>query len=156
MTKNSSSAHPPATPLPTSGRTSQGRAKWTITAAWVYPKTAQERARHSNINLTMSKDTHVRLSDLSTAVDSLPGLHRGGASQQATGTDDFTGPKLAQTGDFRCNSLRPIETTNGLGGKENDRMNLAVDGKNHAVNIQRGRRDLNPQPPDRQSGTLTN
>jgi integrase len=39
----------------------------------VHPKTAQELARHSDINLTMKVYTHVRLNDLGAAVESLPG-----------------------------------------------------------------------------------
>jgi hypothetical protein len=57
-----------------------------LAAAGVRPKTAQELARHSDINLTMSRYTHVRLSDLSTAVESLPSL-KSPETQAATGTD---------------------------------------------------------------------
>jgi integrase len=56
-----------------------------LAAAGIHPKTEQELARHSDINLTMGVYTHVRLNDLSAALDSLPAPVRPEA-QQATGT----------------------------------------------------------------------
>jgi integrase len=58
-----------------------------MAAAGVHPKTAQELARHSDINLTMNAYSHVRVKDLSAAVDSLPSLGRPTTTQAATGTD---------------------------------------------------------------------
>jgi len=86
-----------------------------LAAAGVHPKTAQELARHSDINLTMSRYTHVRLSDLSTAVHALPNLHIP-EMQKATGTlepkpSNLVTLQVTHIPDKRGNSVRTIETT---------------------------------------------
>lgn len=48
-----------------------------LAAAGVHPKTAQELARHSRITLTMDHYTHVGIRDLSSALNTLPGLTPG-------------------------------------------------------------------------------
>ncbi|MCH8829897.1 MAG: site-specific integrase [Planctomycetes bacterium] len=59
-----------------------------LAAAGVHVKTAQELARHSDINLTMNAYTHVGLRDLNSAVESLPSLPTTEAAElKATGTD---------------------------------------------------------------------
>ena len=45
-----------------------------LAAAGVHPKAAQELARHSDINLTMSKYTHIKLNDLKNAIGEMPGV----------------------------------------------------------------------------------
>jgi len=61
-----------------------------LAAAGVHPKTAQSIMRHSTIELTMNKYTHITLGQESQAVESLPDLSQPSRqSQQAikTGTD---------------------------------------------------------------------
>ena len=71
----------------------------------------------------MSRYTHVRLSDLSAAVESLPSLTSSNASQAATGTDNTTPQTtdpdsvvarlVALKADKRGNPVRPIESREG-------------------------------------------
>jgi integrase len=56
----------------------------------VHPKTAQDLARHSDINLTLSRYTHTLLEDRSDALGTLPDMslkQPSRADLQATGTD---------------------------------------------------------------------
>ena len=66
--------------------------------AGVSPKQAQLLARHSDINLTMKRYTHIELRDLSRAVQGLPQVGRCGGSDErrlaATGTE---GPRVADS-----------------------------------------------------------
>ena len=99
-----------------------------LAAAGVHPKEAQELARHSDINLTLSRYTHVGLRDTAAAVGQLP-LDCGASSRQGDGhggnrsrvvvapmvapvscqnlvaADDSCGNVHARTG--RCASQRP-------------------------------------------------
>jgi len=61
-----------------------------LAAAGVHPKAAQQLMRHSDINLTMSRYTHVLRGQESAAINSLPDLDRQPESQKqkATGTDN--------------------------------------------------------------------
>ncbi len=62
-----------------------------LAAAGVHPKTAQEIMRHSDINLTMSRYTHVFRGQTQSALESLPDLSLPSTEAQqarATGTDD--------------------------------------------------------------------
>ncbi len=56
-----------------------------LAAAGVHPKEAQELARHSDINLTLSRYTHVGLRDTAAAVGRLPSIATPQAAK-ATGT----------------------------------------------------------------------
>ncbi|MCA9124445.1 MAG: site-specific integrase [Planctomycetaceae bacterium] len=63
-----------------------------LAAAGVHPKTAQTLARHSTIQLTMDRYTHLQVSDLTGALDQLPGIPTASKSDdnepmKATGTD---------------------------------------------------------------------
>jgi integrase len=86
----------------------------------VHPKTAQDLARHSSIDLTMNHYTHLRLCDRASALEELPSLlPRSGLdldALRATGTDrklstsevftgPISGPKLAPTADSGRESL---------------------------------------------------
>ncbi len=56
----------------------------------VHPKEAQDLARHSDINLTLSRYSHTVLADRAAAVESLPDLSTAEpARQRATGTCDI-------------------------------------------------------------------
>ncbi len=57
----------------------------------VHPKVAQDLARHSDINLTLSRYTHTVVADQAAALEALPDLSGSGPDRQeqrATGTDD--------------------------------------------------------------------
>ena len=63
-----------------------------LAASGVHPKVAQSIMRHSKIDLTMSRYTHVFTGQVSQAVESLPDLSLPSLQSQravATGTDDF-------------------------------------------------------------------
>jgi len=67
----------------------------------VHPKTAQELARHSDINLTMSRYTHSRLEQQSEAVQRLPDLsveERAQARKTGTSSGVHLGSHLATQG----------------------------------------------------------
>ncbi len=140
-----------------------------LAAAGVHPKVAQELARHSTIGLTMDRYTHLPSHALTDALQRLPPL-------PACRVDsDTVEQPLAADGNSvvasmvalpsalscpevtKCDRDRPTkgeepQTTKPLAGKGFDAswQRLSADVS------KRGRRDLNPQPPDRQSGTLTN
>jgi len=61
-----------------------------LAAAGGHPKTAQQLMRHSSIDLTMSRYTHVLHGQEAAAINSLPDLNRLPESQKqkATGTDN--------------------------------------------------------------------
>ena len=78
-----------------------------LAAAGVHPKTAQELARHSDINLTMNAYTHLRLNDLSAAVDTIaaPARPEQRAKMVAGMVAGFSGN--------HSDSVRPIESPKG-------------------------------------------
>jgi len=66
----------------------------------VHPRVAQELMRHSDINLTMRTYSHVRLHDLTAAVESMPGLASPKSETgKATGTDDAVTAMVTVTRD---------------------------------------------------------
>jgi len=78
-----------------------------LSAAGVHPKTAQELARHSTIDLTMNYYTHLAVADLTGALDCLPELPESGPQAEparATGTDDKATPAAQKA---RYSSERP-------------------------------------------------
>ena len=58
-----------------------------LSAAGVHPKTAQVLARHSDINLTLSRYTHLEIADQTGAVEALPDLSVEAVGCAAIGTD---------------------------------------------------------------------
>ncbi len=98
-----------------------------LAASGVNPKTAQAIMRHSDINLTMSRYSHVFRGAESKAVESLPDFSfQGNQRQVATGTDGkpagHTGgayKKLAKKSDFNGNRNNPVATSwqSGTGEK---------------------------------------
>ena len=76
-----------------------------LARAGVHPKEAQALARHSTITLTMDRYTHVGITDLTAALERLPGLPTAGDSEphvlRATGTDSAR-PTMMQPG---CNPV---------------------------------------------------
>ncbi len=97
-----------------------------LAQAGIHPKTAQELARHSDINLTMQAYTHLRTADLASGLSALPSLTSSRETLKATGTtDDAAGNPphderrsaqsvvarmVTRADDIRCNSVRMIET----------------------------------------------
>jgi len=61
-----------------------------LARAGVHPKQAQDLARHSDINLTLSRYTHTAVADRAAALEALPDLPVGADKTRlrATGTDD--------------------------------------------------------------------
>jgi len=140
----------------------------------VSPRKAQAAMRHSKINLTMNVYTDPKLLDVHGALDVLPLLPLDGTPQRnhiaATGTDDsmprplapMLAPNSGKRGSERSFSdktapnatasddVRPVAVSGEL-VKRKEPSSIADNGFH-----KRGRRDSNPQPPDRQSGTLTN
>ncbi len=76
-----------------------------LARAGVHPKEAQALARHSTITLTMDRYTHFGITDLTAALERLPGLPTAGDSEpqvlRATGTDSER-PAMMQPG---CNPV---------------------------------------------------
>jgi len=121
-----------------------------LAAAGVHPKTIQTIMRHSDINLTMSRYTHIFRGQESEAVAKLPDFSQPNKERQkavATGTDRKTIPSTIP---FFSIQQRASAGSDGS-GKNKNRVLVAK----NAV-LQRGRRDSNPQPSDRQSDALTN
>jgi len=84
-----------------------------LAASGVHPKVAQSIMRHSDINLTMSRYTHIFRGQESEAIANLPDLSLPSKqSQKATGTDDsaITGAykKLTKKSYFDCKSMSSI------------------------------------------------
>ncbi len=84
-----------------------------LAAAGVHPKVIQSIMRHSDINLTMSRYTHIFRGQESEAIANLPDLSLPSKqNQRATGTDDLAVDgaykKLAKKSDFDCNSMSSI------------------------------------------------
>ncbi len=95
-----------------------------LAAAGVHPKTAQELARHSTITLTMDHYTHLRVSDLSSALSTLPPLTPAREAHAATGTNDaravasgggepLVARMVTRVADIPCDSVTSVETTGG-------------------------------------------
>ncbi len=142
----------------------------------VAPRTAQAAMRHSKIDLTMNVYTDPRLLDVAGAMESLPELpltdRRPEANNHlaATGTTDPSpcplAPLLAPPTDVRCPAGSSTVTTGESAAprepaKGRDASCFPVNRKRPLSTPdnerpQRGRRDSNPQPLDRQSSTLTN
>ena len=137
-------------------------------------RTLQELAGHSKPELT-ARYSHRRLYDLAGAVEKLPNLvpTAGPAARAAeiplrlTGTDGGMVKKSAVpgavTGGIGPHQTAPMYTFGIVGGTsglatqplENER-GQCISAPARINRHQRGRRDSNPQPPDRQSGALTN
>lgn len=94
-------------------------------------KVAQRLARHSDVNLTLGRYTHLLLTDEAEGLAALPELpslfddHTGQKEQilGATGTDDATGEKtlplfLPKTSTAQCRSMLKSEDSGSLGKPE--------------------------------------
>jgi len=142
----------------------------------VAPRTAQAALRHSKIDLTMNVYTDPRLLDVAGAINTLPALPLDSNPNQptdavrATGTDEATRtafpptfpPGTGQTGQFRSSAVTLAHTTDSDSERGHVDVTSIPVTKKASLSLadneafKRARRDLNPQPPDRQSGALTN
>ena len=88
-----------------------------LAASGVHPKTAQSIMRHSTIDLTMSRYTHVFAGQEAQAVASLPDFSApSGEAQRATGTDGRPGD-VAETGSKQLTpELTPKSTLTAFSG----------------------------------------
>ena len=98
-----------------------------LAAAGVHPRTAQSILRHSDINLTMSRYSHVLVEQESAAVAALPDLAAPPSqAARATGTDDaparksFLAPPLRQRADFGAISANSGELKGPAPAKAED------------------------------------
>ena len=147
-----------------------------LARAGVTPKVAQELLRHSDVNLTLSVYSHSSVFDAVGALESLPTLSLSGDSTepetaQATGTDNLSIARLfapafaPKAGDSRKRESIPVISES----KSSEKPSVSGDVKKcqkptkkgsfsgiENEPLERPRGDLNPQPPDRQSGALTN
>ena len=124
-------------------------------------RTVQGLAGHSSPVVT-ARYSHPRLPALAQAVQKLPAMVPG-EQVPAMVADEKVCPRLDQPTDSRCLLVSVPGTTMVVrkGNVETTQplVNQGVGHRQTASVIsghQRGRRDSNPQPPDRQSGTLTN
>ena len=118
-----------------------------LAASGVHPKTAQSIMRHSTIDLTMSRYTHVFSGQEAQAVASLPDFSAPSSQAQravATGTDgkDVLALCLALSGAGHSPTTPSSERANRTGA-----INSAV--------FERARQGSNLQPSDSKSGTLS-
>ena len=142
----------------------------------VAPRTAQAAMRHSTIDMTMNVYTDPKLLDIQGALDSLPSLDLNTSptierqSMRATGTDDNSSsqlvpmlvPNTVQRGQTVSFGVTPSANTDSIRLSPATHENPRKPNKQALPTVfagkadKRGRRGSNPQPPDRQSGTLTN
>jgi integrase/recombinase XerC len=135
-------------------------------------RTAQLLAGHSKPELT-ARYSHRNLNDLSSAVNKLPSLVSTPPADPVPNIE--TTPPPGRSGlQYGCRPVvgtpvlywRPLAMDEGNWGdnqtglqttKPLDSQGLSEDSSVKPSEVEeRGRRDSNPQPPDRQSGTLTN
>ena len=127
-------------------------------------RTSQELAGHGSPVQT-ARYSHRDLDDMAKAVQKLPNFLPEGnvLSDQTRAPSQKVCPRLAQPGDISGHrgSAAVREGTPKVAGPETTQP-LISQGFGHHLSAsdrsiqKRGRRDSNPQPPDRQSGTLTN
>ncbi len=100
-----------------------------LAASGTHPKVAQSIMRHSDINLTMSRYTHIFRGQESEAIANLPDFSlKNGQRQVSTGTDgkpeghtESAYKKLTKKSDFNRNQ-NGANTTNWQTGAENKRL----------------------------------
>jgi len=101
-----------------------------LAASGVHPKVAQSIMRHSDINLTMSRYTHIFRGQESKAIASLPDLSLPSQEKQqaiATGTDDISSNDLPNT--CQKGALKRISAdSNGQLKCGNDIKNAVLNG----------------------------
>ena len=140
-----------------------------LAEAGVHPKVAQELARHSTVSLTLDRYTHVPSHALTDALRRLPALPTLQAAdvthEQPSDADSesVVASMVAPLSALSCpepsgdDRDRPEQSEDPPTTKPLARKGFDASWQRLSAEVsKRGRRDLNPQPPDRQSGTLTN
>ena len=144
-----------------------------LAVAGVHPKTAQQLMRHSDINLTMSRYTHVLRGQERSAIESLPDLDKAPKSQKQviTGTDnsvvDAIGKSTEKSSAFYSDSKhskysRILYESAKQGGNTRQKENPAFDSKNNVLAAKNGvltdwaHQDSNLGQMDYESTALTN
>ena len=146
-----------------------------LAASGVHPKTAQELMRHSDINLTMSRYTHILRGQEAQAIAQLPDFSvMAGEQAKATGTDEKkvgqengaykpAYKKLTKNPYFDGQSMSAFGNTKSKKqalGKSHKSIDGAVLGKEKdqmsPSGLKRARQDSNLQPSDSKSATLSN
>ncbi len=118
-----------------------------LVASGAHPKVVQSIMRHSDMNLTMGRYTHVFSGQESKAVAKLPDLSQPSKEKQraiATGTD---GKNLPENLPFLGVQQRILANSN--------KQQKRVSGIGNVV-FERARQDSNLQPSDSKSATLSN
>ena len=144
-----------------------------LAVAGVHPKTAQQLMRHSDINLTMSRYTHVLRGQERSAIESLPDLDKLPISQKQakTGTDnrivDAMGKSIEKSSATYSDSKRSkhsktLQNIAKQGGTTGQRENPVLGSKNAGFTTKNGalhdwaRKDSNLRQMDYESTALTN
>ena len=98
-----------------------------LAASGAHPKVAQSVMRHSSIELTMSRYSHVFAGQEADAVEALPDLDAAPIKQsaRATGTDDSVlAVRLAHRGGETRTGANQIEQNTAKADNEKTRMNI--------------------------------
>ena len=153
-----------------------------LAAGGVHPKVAQSIMRHSDINMTLSRYTHTLTGQEAKAVEAMPDLSLPSTKREiATGTDGRRANALEDEAKPLTLKWTPKLTPtvfSGVTSRQRLATCLLVKLKMHQsiipcktacwiqkgkpcqrltpTRFQRGRRDSNPQPSDRQSDALAN
>ncbi len=135
-----------------------------LAKAGVHPKVAQELARHSTIQLTMDRYTHVDREQLNNALENLPGIGFGGKLDDSgdEGEPDLVASMVASVGGVPCPEMAlpdadrdmpndRVESQQPLTTKEFDADCQGLS----PPDIKWGRWDSNPEPTDYESAALT-
>jgi len=107
-----------------------------LAASGIHPKTAQQLMRHSDINLTMSRYTHILSGQEATAIESLPDFSKSNSrdSQKATGTDG----EMSQSNECAYRPAYRKLTENACSG---------CHGSSLHGNMEDGRSEIHGEPP---------
>ncbi len=114
------------------------------------PKAIQTLMRHSSITLTLDTYGHLLPDEAAETVHRMPDVEP--LRFRLTGTDDVLRDDETPAVDYATAGRSHASPCSAV---QNEQPRFAAGGPGNAVS-KRGGRDSNPQPPDRQSGTLTN
>lgn len=123
----------------------------------VHPKLAQDLARHSDVNLTLSRYSHTVLAERSAALDALPDLSISpleleAEHARATGTDSTVPGKLYQNRVISCPNMPQNARSGGRKAKARKSHRTALNGQKDVesgtcgdVPISEGPRTVDPR-----------
>ena len=130
-----------------------------LARAGVHPKTAQDLARHSDVNLTLSRYTHTVIADRSEALAGLPDLEALTAEAlRATGTDDVDGARLcrhfAKSADKAGLHRTNLDSGRGYSKKHESPCDSKINRESQGLHAMAEDPGLEPGMPDPESGVL--